>query len=106
MQKPDYRWLRCSAKMVNQTIDWLDFDPLYLGLDTTAEERIFNYRTFLSETIPDDERTIFPGAVTRGKLTGGDSLVDEIEQNLKRRIGLRRSGRPSSVEILSKSENI
>ncbi len=90
----EYRWSSCAGKVGKQTIDWLDFDPLYLGLVLSAEERAFRYRVFLSETISDEERSTILGAVTRGQLTGGSSFVDEIEKKLQRRIELRRPGRP------------
>ena len=90
----DYRWSSCSVKTGNQVISWLDFDPLYLGLGATTEERSRNYRSFLREVISDEERSVILGAVTRGQLTGGASFVDEIEKKLERRIELRRPGRP------------
>ena len=90
----EYRWSSCAGKVEKQIIDWLDFDPLYLGLGTSAEERAFRYSVFLSESISDEERSTILGAVNRGQLTGGSSFVDEIEKRLKRRIEPRRPGRP------------
>jgi len=93
-----YRWSSCAARTGQQSIDWLDLDPLYQGLGTTNEERATKYRTYLSGTISEEERSIILGAVTRGQLTGGASFVDEIEKRLERRIELRRPGRPRKAE--------
>lgn len=90
----DYRWSSCSAKTGKQENSWLDFDPLYLGLGDSAEERYLKYRSFLGETISEEERSVIPGAVSRGQLTGSASFIDEIEKKLARRIELRRAGRP------------
>jgi len=89
-----YRWSSCAAKVGQDSIDWLDFDPLYVALGDSDEQRRAHYSTFLRETIPEKERALILGAVMRGQLTGGPAYIDEIEQRLKRRVEPRPQGRP------------
>ena len=70
------------------------FRPLYKSLALLDDERRKRYREFLSDTISDQEREMMSRAVQRGQLTGGASLIDEIERRLNRRIELRGQGRP------------
>jgi putative transposase len=89
-----YPWSSCSSKVEEKHFEWLDFDPLYLAMGDTPEERRQRYRGFLAETVSDLEREIIQRAVKRGQLTGGSSFIDEVEAKLKRRIELRGQGRP------------
>lgn len=92
-----YRWSSCAAKVGQSENDWLDLDPLYLGLGATETERREKYRLFLKQTVTEEERSVILGAAQRGQLTGDDSFVDEIEKKLALRIELRKQGRPLKV---------
>jgi len=94
----EYRWSSCATKLGQDGFAWFDFDPLYLGLGETQQERADKYGVFLARTITEEERTILLGAVQRGQLTGGNAFVDEIEQKLARRIELRGQGRPRKAK--------
>ena len=94
-----YRWSSCGAKVGVTKPDWLDFDPLYLGLAATAKKRREKYRDFIGEPIPDDEMTQIRGAIQRGQLTGTDSFVEEIEAKVGKRIEFRGPGRPRKAAI-------
>ena len=90
----DYPWSSCRSKVDGRQFEWLDFDPLFLGLAETDEERRRKYRKFLSETVSTQERETILRATQRGQLTGGESFVDEVEKRLGKRIELRGQGRP------------
>jgi len=99
----EYAWSSCCSKVarantgskqLSPSYPWLDYDPLYLAMGKTEEERRLCYRAFLSETVSDKEIEIIKHAVQRGQLTGGATFVDEIEKKLNRRIELRGQGRP------------
>jgi REP-associated tyrosine transposase len=94
----DYPWSSCRSKVDNSQYEWLDFDPLYLALGSSAAYRCRSYREFLRETISDQERETIRRAVQRGQLTGGPSFINEIEARLSRRIELRGQGRPRKSE--------
>ncbi len=89
-----YPWSSCFSKVVENKFDWLDFDPFYLDLAETAEDRRGKYRIYLRETVSDKEKQVIQRAALRGQLTGGAAFVDEIERRLERRIEVRGQGRP------------
>ncbi len=90
----DYPWSSCRSKVQPSGYEWLDFDPQYLAMGDSAEDRRQRYREFLAETVSEAEREDIRKAVQRGQLTGGASFIDEIEARLNRRIELRGQGRP------------
>ena len=94
----DYPWSSCRSKITGRQFEWLDFDPLYLGLADSDEERREKYRKFLSETASIQEVETISRALQRGQLTGGKSFVDEVENRFGRRIELRGQGRPKKLE--------
>lgn len=93
----DYPWSSCRSKLDGGPYEWLDFDPLYLGMAESDEERRQKYREFLSEIVSAQERETISRAAQRGQLTGGESFVDEVEKRLGQRIELRGQGRPRKV---------
>jgi putative transposase len=78
----------------DDTLDWLDIDPCYEALGSTASERAARYREFVRGAIPQGEWTLIREAVQRGQLTGGQRFADQVEAILSRRIENRRRGRP------------
>jgi len=89
-----YPWSSCAQKTGIKEQSWLDFDPFYLSLGKTIEERSEKYKEWLSETIPESEWTLIREATQRGQLTSGRKFEREISQKLDRRIELRGPGRP------------
>lgn len=95
----DYRWSSYRAKVGMTKQDWLDFDPHYLGLASTAKKRRKEYRDFILGTISDEELEQIRNAVQRGQLTGNDKFVEEIEAKVGKRIEFRGQGRPRKAKI-------
>ncbi|MDA3903973.1 MAG: transposase [Desulfuromusa sp.] len=107
-----YPWSSCCSKVADlitwskqapNSYPWLDFDPLYLGMGKTKNERQQCYLDFLAEAVPEKEKEIIRLAVQRGQLTGGAAFIDEIEARLQRRVEFRKQGRPKKPEFRIKS---
>lgn len=92
-----YRWSSYGAKAGTTMSDWLDFDPHYLGLATSAKKRREKYRDFVQETVPEEEMAQIRGAIQRGQLTGNNTFVEEIAAKLGKRVEFRGPGRPRKV---------
>ncbi len=89
----EYPWSSVRSKLAEKKFDWLDYDPLYLALAETDEERSRRYGEFLREAASEQERETIRLAVQRGQLTGGGRFVDEVEKKLNLRIEMRGQGR-------------
>jgi putative transposase len=73
---------------------WLDVDPCYAALGSTAEARATAYRDFVRGAIPDGEWRLIREALQRGQLTGSARFTDQVESMVRRRIEHRGRGRP------------
>ncbi len=89
-----YRWSSYGCKTNQQNEEWLDLDPCYMGLGSTAKKRAEKYREWVEGTIPECEWQIIRQSLQRGQLTGSKRFVDEIERKIERRVEFRGQGRP------------
>lgn len=95
VEKPgDYPWSSYSFKAEGKINTLLDYDPAYLGLGKTKEERQVNYRRMFLKNIPDEELTRIRSATQRGGAMGSKDFIDRIAQILGRSVVLRHRGRP------------
>ncbi len=94
----DYRWSSYRAKVEKTKQDLLDFDPLYLGLASSAEKRREKYRNFVLGSIAEEETEQIRRAIQRGQLTGTSKFVEEIEAKFGKRIEFRGQGRPRKAK--------
>jgi putative transposase len=92
-----YRWSSYTARMGGEGSDWLDLDPMYLGLGAEEAIRRQRYQVFLEEGIPSGEWALIHEAVKRGQLTGNTRFSEQVEQIVGRRIETRGPGRPVKV---------
>lgn len=92
-----YRWSSYGSKIGNENQEWLDFDPSYMGLESSAKKRAETYREWVEETIPEGEWELIRQSLQRGQLTGSNKFVDEIEQKIEKRVEFRGQGRPRKV---------
>lgn len=90
----EYLWSSCRYRLGHAQHEWLDFDPCYLALGKTEEERQLRYSEFLRAAIPEGEWSFIREAVQRGQLTGTDRFVAQVETILGKRIENRSRGRP------------
>jgi len=89
-----YPWSSCPAKTRGKELPWLDLDPFYMSLGHTAEERAEGYKTWLRETIPEQEWKLIREATQRGQLTADRKFEREISEKLGLRLEMRGPGRP------------
>ena len=89
-----YPWSSCPAKSGIKEQSWLDFDPFYMSLGNTFDERAEKYGRWLRETVPEGEWKLIREATQRGQLTADKKFEQEIFEKLGRRIELRGPGRP------------
>ncbi len=90
----DYPWSSYRAKVGLARCDWLDFDPCYLALAATLEQRQVRYRSWVARGMSDHELRFIRGAVQRNQLTGCERFILEVEQRIGDRILYRDRGRP------------
>lgn len=93
-QPEGYRWSSYAARMGGEGSEWLDLDPLYLGLGDNEANRRKKYREFLAEGVPNGEWGLIREAVKRGQLTGNSRFAEQVEKIVGRRIETRGPGRP------------
>lgn len=93
-----YPWSSYRQRMepprANGVSDWLDADPVFVGLGRCNTERAAAYARFCTADIPAGEISRIRTAIRRNQLTGGRRFVDEIEQRTGVRIETRGEGRP------------
>jgi putative transposase len=88
-----YRWHAGKSP----DYSWLDTDPCYAALGSSANERARRYREFVRSAIPEQEWTLIREALQRGQLTGGERFIDQVEIMINRRIEKRKRGRPRKM---------
>lgn len=94
----EYHWSSCGVKTGEKKQAWLDYDPFYDGLGKTRKKREKKYKSWLLESIPEEELKLIRDATQRGQLTGGAKFTDQISEKLGRRIELRGPGRPKKTK--------
>ena len=95
-----------SGKQRKQTLSYgqgspqstRNFDPCYLALGESPEERQIRYREYIQSAISDGEWAFIQEAVARGQLTGNGRYVEEVKKIMGRRIEHRRPGRPKTKQ--------
>lgn len=91
-------WSSYKYKVGRAQLDWLDVDPCYLGLGTSANEREKRYETWVNGAIPTGEWETIRQAVQRGQLTGSNKFIEEVDKKIGRRVEFRGQGRPRGEE--------
>ena len=95
VEKPeDYPWSSYSHRVEGNSSALLDYDPAYLDLGKTKEERQVQYRKMFLKDIPCEELTIIRSATQRGGVMGSKDFIHRVTQMLGRSVILRPRGRP------------
>ena len=94
----DYPWSSYQERIHTSDIapNLLDYDPAYIELGRTDEERKRRYTEFLEEGCSSMEQRFIRDSVRRNQLTGNHQFVDEIEVRIGLRVERRGRGRPKS----------
>lgn len=88
-----YDFSSYKAKIGFRAFDFLDYDPLYLGLGETDGERQKKYRKWFQETIPENEWPMIRKAIQRNWPYGNEEFQGEIASSLGRRFEIKTAGR-------------
>ena len=93
----DYRWssYRINASGSEQAI--ITPHALYLALGRTQEDRGYAYRELFRSALDPDQVHNIRATVQTGTPLGNDRFKQQIEQNLQRKVGQPRRGRPEKV---------
>jgi len=97
----DYRWSSARERLGMNRSGLLDWNPTYLSLGHSEDERLRGYKQFLREAISEDEWTLIREALQRGQLTGNKKFIDEIARVAGTRIERRARGRPRRFRIVA-----
>ena len=89
----DFHYSSYSAKVGLKKLEWLDFDPLYLGLGTTEEERQNGCRRWFCESIPQNEWRDIREAIQRNWAFGNNKFKEDIENRFGRKFEIKKAGR-------------
>jgi len=89
----DYDHSSYKAKIGLKEIKWLDYDPVYLALGKTDNDRQKEYQKWIHENIPEDEWKIIGDAIQKDWAYGNDKFKEEIENALGRRFEMKKAGR-------------
>ena len=73
---------------------WIDLDEGYLSLSVDDDERFKRYKQYVAEAGTSSESQLINKALQRGKLTGSNRFIEDVEQRLGQRIENRGPGRP------------
>ena len=87
----DYHLSSYRTKIGLDDLEWLDYDPVYLGLGKTGKERQVEYQKWLHQSIPEDEWNLIRNAVQKSWAYGSDRFKEEIEGILGRRFEIKRA---------------
>lgn len=99
VKKPEeYKFSSYRAKVGLKKIEWLDYDPLYLDLGKTENERQNKYRNWIYESIPKDEWDMIRQTIKKNWAYGNDQFKGDIESMFGRRFELRKAGRKPKRE--------
>lgn len=73
---------------------------LYQRIAQNAAERCALYRELVSQALPDDDIAAIRQYIQRQRALGSSRFQVQIEQQLQRRAGLGRPGRPAKEKVL------
>jgi putative transposase len=95
VEKPgDYPWSSYAHRAEGKSSALLDYDPAYLDLGKTEEERQLQYRSMFLDDISHEELTLIRSTTQRGGLIGDKKFINSITQVLGRSVTLKARGRP------------
>lgn len=90
----DYRWSSYRINARGDEPGCLTPHPLYLALGRDQEERSYAYRELFRYALEPDQVHNIRATVQTGTPLGNDRFKEQIEQNLQRKVGHSRRGRP------------
>ncbi|WP_162258802.1 hypothetical protein [Lysobacter sp. Root983] len=89
-----YRWSSNHASAFGEHAPLITAHPAYLGLDPQTERRLHAYCAFVEEALDPEELDVIRLRLQRQHAFGGDRFRTMIEEQLQRRAGPAKIGRP------------
>lgn len=90
----EYPWSSFRFKAKGKAEDFLDFDPVYLGMGKTDKERQDNYSKWVSGGTPEDELKLIRQTTQKCGIIGNEAFIAKIAKAVDRSVILRPRGRP------------
>lgn len=92
-QPEEYPFSSYRSKIGFDEKKWLDFDPMYMLMGETNEQRCKKYREWFQESIPQDEWDMIRKSIKRNWPYGGNRFKKDMEIMLGRKFELEKVGR-------------
>jgi len=93
---PDsYYFSSYGAKIGLREIKWIDYDPVYLSLGKTKEERQKEYKRWFQNGISKNEVEIIRETIQRNWAYGNTRFKEDMEKVLGHRFEIKKAGRRS-----------
>jgi putative transposase len=89
----EYAFSSYRAKAGLKKIKWLDYDPVYLDLGKTEEERHKKYRNWIHEIVLKGEWDMVRESIQRNWAYGDEQFKEKMENVLGRKFEIKTSGR-------------
>jgi putative transposase len=94
VEKPDdYVFSSYGTKTGSKKLKFLDYDPTYMALGNTDQERQVAYQSLFHESIPKAEWEVIREAVQRNWAYGNSPFKEQMEKVLERRFEIKKAGR-------------
>lgn len=100
VEPAEYPWSSYRCNGLGQDDSLLSPHPLYLRIAGEADERRSLYRELISQALTDEDMAAIRQYVQRQRALGPGKFQAQIEQQLQRRAGLGRPGRPVKEKVL------
>ncbi|WP_447940135.1 transposase [Pseudoxanthomonas mexicana] len=95
-----YPWSSYGCNGLGRHDPVVSAHELYRRIAQNAAERCALYRELVSQALPDDDIAAIRQYMQRQRALGSSSFQVQIEQQLQRRAGLGRPGRPAKEKVL------
>ena len=92
-----YEFSSYRAKIGLKKLDFLDLDPLYLGLGKTEGERQYKYQKWFQESLSESEWNMIRETIRRNWPYGNQEFQEKIENILGRKFEIRPAGRKQKM---------
>ncbi len=92
----EYDFSSYKTKVGLKKIMWLDYDPLYLDLGKTENERQNRYRNWIHESISKDEWDMIRKSIQKNWAYGDEHFRQKMEKVLGRKFEIKKAGRRST----------
>ena len=98
MEPQSYAWSSYQHHVGLKANPLLTAHPMYWALGNTPFERELNYRDLVAQGLNSNLLAEIEEAITKGKVLGRETFIQELERDFGRRLRPAKRGRPSKKE--------